>query len=149
MKNTVLCDDNQWIHYLSPTESGRMHDKKIADDYPLHLPPGSVLRQDLGFMGHHPEGVIVEMPHKKPRNGVLSFSQLLYNQLLSPLRVVIEHTNSGIKRLRMLKDTLRLHGEWVRDTVMAVGCGLHNFRAVSPQRAYLAHQRDKDSNSFA
>ena len=149
-----MCDDNQRIHYLSPTEPGRIHDKKIADEYPLGLPLGSVLRQDLGFMGHQPEGVLVEMPHKKPRNGELCFSQLLFNQMLSPLRVVIEphrrtDTNSGIKRLRMIKDTLGLHSEWFRDTVMVVACGLHNFRVASPQRAYLAHERDKDLNHSA
>lgn len=121
-----------------------MHDKKIADQYPLQLPVGSVLRQDLGFMGHHPVGVLIEMPHKKPKNGTLRFSQLLYNQMLSPLRVVIEHVNSGIKRLRMIKDTLRMHSEWFRDTVMVVACGLHNFRVASPHRAYLVHERDKD-----
>lgn len=126
-----------------------MHDKKIADQYPLHLPLGSVIRQDLGFMGHHPVDVLVEMPHKKPKNGALTLSQLLYNQMLSPLRVVIEHTNSGIKRLRMIKDTLRLHSEWFRDTVMMVACGLHNLRVSSPQRAYLAHERDKDQNYSA
>ena len=126
-----------------------MHDKKIADEYPLGLPLGSVLRQDLGFMGHYPTGVLIEMPHKKPRNGALSFSQLLFNQMLSPLRVVIEHTNSGIKRLRMIKDTIRLHGEWFRDTVMAVACGLHNFRVESAQRAYLAYKRDKNQNHSA
>ena len=154
MKNNVLCDDTQWIHYLSPTEAGSMHDKKLADTYPLHLPAGSVLRQDLGFMGHYPAGVLVEMPHKKPRNGLLTFSQLLFNQMLSPLRVVIEphrrtDVNSGIKRLGMLKDTLRVHGEWFRDTVMVVGCGLHNFRVLSVQRAYLAHKRDKEQNYSA
>ena len=70
-----MCDDTQCLHYLSPTESGRMHDKKLADEYPLLLPVGSVLRQDLGFLGHHPPGVVVEMPLKKPPKGKLAFSQ--------------------------------------------------------------------------
>ena len=52
-----------------------MHDKKIADDYPLCLPAGSVLRQDLGFLGHSPPGVVVEMPQKKPPKQELTFSQ--------------------------------------------------------------------------
>jgi len=52
-----------------------VHDKKIADEYPLHLPAGSVLRQDLGFLGHYPPGVVVEMPHKKPPKQELTFSQ--------------------------------------------------------------------------
>ena len=72
-----MCDDTQYLHYLSPTESGRVHDKKVADEYPL-LPAGSVLRQDLGLLGHRPPGVRVEMPHKKPPKDELTFAQLLY-----------------------------------------------------------------------
>jgi len=41
----------------------------MADEYPLLLPVGSVLRQNLGLLGHAPAGVLVEMPHKKPRSG--------------------------------------------------------------------------------
>ena len=134
----TLCDTTQYVHFLSPTEGGRVHDKKMADEYPLSLPAGSVLRQDLGLLGHAPAGVVVEMPHKKPPKRELTFSQQLYNQLLSPLRVVIEHAHSGIKRLRVVADTARLRGEWRRDTVMAVACGLHNLRVRSPLRAYSA-----------
>ena len=68
------------------------------------MPAGRVLRQDLGLLGHCPAGVVVEMPRKKPPERELPFSQKLYNQLLSPLRVVIEHVHSGIKRPRMVKD---------------------------------------------
>lgn len=138
-----MCDATQYLHYLSPTESGRLHDKRLADEHPLRLPAGSVLRQDLGLLGHCPPGVRVELPHKKPPKRELTFAQLLYNQLLRPLRVVVEHVHSGIKRLRMVRDTLRVRGEWFRDTVMVVACGLHTFRVVSPHRAYLARKRVK------
>ena len=80
----TLCDDTQYVHFLSATEAGRLHDKKLADEYALHLPAGSVLRQDLGLLGHAPAGVLVEMPHKKPPRRELTFAQKLYNQLLSP-----------------------------------------------------------------
>lgn len=142
----TLCDLTQYVHYLSPTEGGRQHDKKLADEYALHLPADSVLRQDLGLLGHAPAGVVVEMPHKKPPKRELTFAQQLYNQLLSPLRVVIEHAHSGIKRLRMVADTLRLRGEWRRDTLMVVACGLHNLRVCSPLRAYLAQAPAKLAN---
>jgi len=118
----------------------------MADEYPLRLPAGRVLRQDLGLLGHAPAGVLVEMPHKKPPKRELTFAQKLYNQLLSPLRVVIEHAHSGIKRLRMVGDPLRLRGEWVRDTVMVVACGLHNLRVRSPHRAYLMRPHAKSPN---
>ena len=39
----------------------------------------------------------------------------------------------------MVADTLSLRGEWVRDTVMVVACGLHNLRVSSPHRAYLTY----------
>lgn len=145
----TLCDATQYVLYLSPTESGRVHDKKMADDYPLQLPAGSVLRQDLGLLGHAPAGVLVEMPHKKPPKRELTFAQKLYNQLLSPLRVVIEHAHSGIKRLRMVGEPLRRRGEWARDTVMVVACGLHNLRVRSPLRAYLAPACVKITNKPA
>ena len=113
----TLCDSTQHVHFLSATESGRVQDKKVADAYALSLPAGCVLRQDLGLLGHAPAVVTVEMPHKKPPKRELTFSQKIYNQLLSPLRVVIEHAHSGIKRLHRVQGTLRLRGEWVRDTV--------------------------------
>ena len=49
--------------------------------------------------------------------------------------------NCGIKRLRMVRDKVRVRGDWFRDTVMVVACGLHNLRVRSPYRAYLAHER--------
>lgn len=138
MKNNVLCDIIQRIWFLSATEPGSVHDKKIADEYPLQLPSGSVLRQDTGFLGHQPAGMLVEMPYKTPRKSELSFTQRLYNQMVSGERVVVQHANSGIKRLRIVKDTIRLHGWWLRDTVLSVACGLHNLRVMSPHRGYLA-----------
>ena len=132
-----MCDEGQYVHYLSPTVIGTVHDKKIATEYPIVLPLGSVLRQDTGFIGHDPLGIIIERPFKKTIGHELSFSQLIYNQLLSPMRVVIEHANSGVKRLKIIKDTVRLHSTQLRDKIMAVAVALHNFRVVSPVREYV------------
>ena len=136
LKNNLLCDDSQYVHYLSPTESGSMHDKKIAEEYPVVLPKLSVLRQDLGFIGHYPKDVIVEMPFKNSKKHKLEFWQLIYNRMLSQMRVVIEHANSGVKRLKIVKDTIRLHSYELRDKIMVVACALHNLRVVSPYRDY-------------
>lgn len=143
LKNLTLCDAYQHIHYLSPTESGSVHDKTLADTYPLHLPAGAVLKQDLGFLGHHPMGVVLEMPFKKPKNKELNFSQKLYNHLLSSTRVVVEHANSGLKRVRMLKDVCRVHNEGVRDQIRVVACGLHNLRVsgIDGTRGYQTASR--------
>lgn len=69
IKNLILCEDNQLILYLSPTESGSMHDKAMADECPIELPNRSVLRQNLGFLGHRPQNVIIEEPFKNRRCG--------------------------------------------------------------------------------
>jgi DDE superfamily endonuclease len=111
-----------------------MHDITIAREYPLVLPQGSVLKQDLGFVNHYPLGVIVEMPFKKPRNGSLTFGQAIYNKIFNSTRVVIEHANSGIKRIRMVKDIIRIHATNFRDLIMSVACGLHNLRITSGLR---------------
>ena len=58
--------------------------------------------------------------------------------MLSSLRVFIEHVHSGIKRLRMARSTVRVRGEWWRDTLMVVASGLHNFRVLDQHYAYLA-----------
>jgi len=60
--------------------------------------------------------------------------------------VVIEHAHSGSKRRRLVGDPLRLRGEWVRDPVMVVACGLHNLRVRSPHRAYLGRPPANSSN---
>lgn len=102
----------------------------MADEYAIELPKNSVLRQDMGFLGHSPVGVLVEEPFKKPKNKELSFSRKIYNKILASTRVVIEHSNSGIKRLKMIKDTIRVHNTEFRDEVMVVACALHNFRTL-------------------
>jgi DDE superfamily endonuclease/Helix-turn-helix of DDE superfamily endonuclease len=136
VKNNLLCDTTQYILYLSPTEMGSIHDKMIANEYPLILPFESVLKQDLGFSGHCPLNLIIEIPFKTPRNGELTFGQKIYNKLLSSTRVVIEHANSGVKRLKMVKDTVRVHSTIFRDNLICVACALHNFRVLSDTRLY-------------
>ena len=136
VKNLLLSDDNQYISYMSPTFSGSTHDMAIAKEFPISLPPDSVLRQDLGFVGHSPVGVHIEQPFKKPKKGELTFAQKLFNKMLAATRVVIEHANSGVKRLRIAKDKIRIHATETRDRVMLVACGLHNLRVTNPNRGY-------------
>ena len=105
------------------------------------MPIHSILQQDLGFLGHRPEGVTIEEPFKKPKNKELTFSQKLYNQILASTRVVVEHANSGIKRLKIVKDKIRLHTQEVRDQIMQLACAMHNFRVKSPLRGYQYQQK--------
>jgi len=44
------------------------------------------------------------------------------------VRVRVEHSLAGVKRLRSVKDVLRNTKEDFSDLAMVVACGLHNFR---------------------
>jgi DDE superfamily endonuclease len=128
VKNVVLVDQQLSIAFLSQTHPGTVHDKRIADATPYPLPLGSHLLQDLGFLAFTLEGVIIEMPTKKPRGGELTPLEKEANRALAQRRVAIEHVNSSIKRCRILKDVCRLLRLGVRDQVMEICCALHNFR---------------------
>jgi hypothetical protein len=58
----------------------------------------------------------------------LSVSERFLNTIFSSARVVVEHTISGVKRCRIVKDVLRLTKEGISDRVMEIACGLHNLR---------------------
>ena len=128
VKNVLLVDKELTIQFLSPTLPGTVHDKRVVDATPSPLPQGSHLLQDLGFLGFTLEGVIIEMPTKKPKKGELTDEQKAANQAKARRRVAIEHVNSSVKRCRILKDVCRLLRQGVRDLVMEICCALHNFR---------------------
>jgi hypothetical protein len=92
------------------------------------MPVGSDLLQDLGFQGFLLDGVRIIQPEKKRAGHDLSDEQKAANRFVAHCRVRMEHIICSVKRCRILKDTIRLWSESVRDSVMAIGCGLHNFR---------------------
>ena len=128
MKNVLLGAANGMVPFLSDTYEGSRHDKPIADQTPYPLPEGSELLQDLGFVGFTVPGVVITQPHKKPRGRELTEAQKAENRALAQRRVLIEHIICSIKRCRIVKDTIRLWKDTARDMVMAICCGLHNFR---------------------
>ena len=56
-----------------------------------------------------------------------------FNRLISSVRIVVENVISGVKRCRIVKDTLRLTKENISDLVMEIACGLHNLRVTFRQ----------------
>ena len=117
------------IKYLSDTHEGKKHDKKIADEDGIRTPEGSSLYRDNGFQGHEMAGVVIYQPKKKPRGGELSEYDKAHNQLIASVRIVIEHVIAGVKRCRIVKDVFRNTKDGYADMVMALACGLHNFRS--------------------
>jgi hypothetical protein len=67
-KNILLANiHSRKVVYLSPTESGKQHDKKIADDNLITYPPGATLGKDTGFQGYEPKGVLTFQPKKSQK----------------------------------------------------------------------------------
>ena len=116
------------IVYLSKTVEGKKHDKKLADEEAIEYPAGTKLQQDTGFQGYAPKGVKIWQPKKKPRGGELTAEEKEVHRTLSGMRVVIEHLISGAKRLRIVKEELRLKVASIADDLMEIACGTHNFR---------------------
>lgn len=138
MKNVLLVNAALIILFLSDTYEGSAHDKRIADTTRYPLPSGSRLLQDLGFLAFTLEGVEIVMPTKKPRGSSLTDDQKAENQQIARRRVRIEHVNSSVKRCRIVKDTIRIFKEGIRDMVAEICCGLHNFRVrITPWKPMI------------
>lgn len=128
VKNHILCDEDGYIWYLSPTYAGSMHDKVMAEESEYVFPEHTVLLEDLGYLGFNPKNVTVLIPLKKPKNKELNEQQKKYNQAISSIRVKVEHVFSSVKRLRIVKDKIRLKNTEFRDLVMVIAVALHNLR---------------------
>src|SRR3954463_1276425 len=119
----------------------RLRRRQIRTDFlygsKYPLPEGSELLQDLGFVGFTLAGIQITQPHKKPRKKTLTEEQKAENRMIAHRRIRIEHIICSIKRCRIIKDTIRLWKDTARDMVMAICCGLHNFRLrLKPWPAY-------------
>jgi hypothetical protein len=128
IKNNIVSDENNTILFLSDTYAGSIHDKVIADQAGHQFPNHTILLEDSGFQGYDPENITVLRPEKKPKGGELSRQQKELNRQISQLRVPVEHAMSGIKRLRIVQEKIRIRTDKVRDLVMLIACALHNLR---------------------
>lgn len=116
------------ILYLSQTYEGSAHDKRVADEEALDFGKTVELLQDLGFQGYKPRGAVVIQPQKKPPGKELTPEQKQANREKSRERVVVEHAIGGVKVWRIVKEQIRSWCHRLRDRVMELACGLHNFR---------------------
>jgi hypothetical protein len=67
-KNLMIANaQTNRVLYLSPTEPGHTHDKKMADKANITYPAATTLGQDSGFQGYQPPGVVVTQPKKAER----------------------------------------------------------------------------------
>ena len=67
-KNLVIVPEpTGQVIYLSLTESGHVHDKKMADEAGIIYPDNATLTQDTGFQGYEPANILIYQPTKTER----------------------------------------------------------------------------------
>ena len=108
-----------------------MHDKKLADESGLCLPPESRVLADGGFQGYDAPGALTLRPKQKPRTRELSPSEKALNQLLSRYRVTLEPAICGVKRCRLVLDIFRNWRKGLIDEVILAASGLQNLRVTT------------------
>jgi hypothetical protein len=128
-KVLLACDEKRRVGYLSPSKSGRRHDKRLLDkaDVVRHFPADVTLWADTGFQGlakHHPN---TQMPQKASRKKPLTSEQKQNNRVISGLRITVEHAIAGIKRMAVMTHPLRNRLPRIDDTFALLSTGLWNF----------------------
>jgi len=126
----ILCCPNRQILYLSETYEGSVHDKTLADEAGFQFNQVIELLQDTGFQGFKPKNAQVIQPLKKPRGKKLTEEQKEENRQISQKRVVVEHAIGGLKTWRITKEICRSWLHEIRDMVVLLAAGLHNFRST-------------------
>jgi len=125
------------IHKTSHVK-GSMHDYILYKHSHPHLPDNVRLDLDLGYLGikvDFPKLYCV-LPFKKKNPGrgkrgvkaqALSVEQKAFNKALAKERVVVEHTNSRVKKFHIFGDEFRNRLKRY-DIMTDIVCGLVNFR---------------------
>lgn len=128
-KNVVMTDEKKRILLVSPTKSGRRHDKRIADKCSLmeHIPETVGIFADSGFQGIHHQHPNTAVPKRGRKNVPLTDEERANNHVIASLRIVVEHAIGGMKRYRILQDRFRNKCRRFEDTVVVLCAGLWNW----------------------
>lgn len=128
-KNIIVADEKRRVLILTPTKSGRRHDKRLADKVLLaeHIPKDVAAWTDTGFKGIERVHGNTVMPRKATKKHPLTDEQKQENKLISSFRVVAEHAIGGVKRLRSVSDVYRNKKANLDDTFMLLAAGIWNF----------------------
>ena len=127
VKNVIVTASGRVV-LLTPTAPGRRHDKAEADRARVRLGATRRVLGDSGFQGYTAGAARVGTPRKKPRGRPLHWRHRRSNRALARARVPVEHVLASVKRLGILRQTLRAKRRTTADAVLLIGCALHNYR---------------------
>jgi len=138
VKTQITVNQDGLIVHKTGHAKGSTHDYALYRHSHPSLPSKVRLGVDLGYKGiktDYPKlNCVVPFKRKSPgrgRRGVkgqeLSAEQKAFNKALSKERVVVEHTNSRVKKFRIWADEFRNRLKHY-DAMTDIVCGLVNFR---------------------
>ncbi len=128
-KTVVVSDDKKRILVLTPTKSGRRHDKRLFDKAVggRNIPPDVWSWTDTGFLGLLRDHAKTIMPMKATKYHRLTEEEKRGNRLISGIRVLSEHAIAGIKRFGVTTNIYRNRLPNLDDTFMLLSAGLWNY----------------------
>jgi hypothetical protein len=135
MKNTLFCDKSKYVHYLSFTTQGSIHDLeliRIEFNVTFNWFKKFNCIIDLGYLGFDKDYVTKStlIPIKKPKNQQLTDDQKMYNKNVSSERIVIENSICGVKRFSSLVNRYRNKIFNFDDLIIRVATGIWNFHLL-------------------
>lgn len=83
-KNIVVADEKRQVLFLSPTKSGRRHDKRLLDKIGIENIPDQITAWvDTGFMGLQKTHPNIQMPARGTKKRPLTVNEKENNRLIS------------------------------------------------------------------
>jgi len=140
VKNTLIADEYQFVHFIGETFRGARHDKAIIDEEISHFREDCFkdiwFAKDSGFQGFQPEGVHLLEPFKAKKNNPLTQFQKDFNHWVSRVRITVENAIGSIKKCRLVKERWRSKTLERIDRCMEIATSLHNLRIVTRKTTY-------------
>jgi len=128
-KTILAVDEDRRIAVMTPTKSGRRHDKRLAEKAFCFqtIPEDVTIWADSGFQGITELHRNTMLPYKKSKNNPLSREKKEHNTLVSSFRCVVEHAIGGYKRFKSASDIYRNRRPNLDDQFHLLSAGLWNF----------------------
>ncbi len=128
-KTVIINDEKKRIIFMTPSKSGRRHDKRLIDKSMAipAIPEDVTIWTDTGFQGIQKNHINTIFPDKASKNKPLTANQKQNNRIISGIRVLSEHTIAGLKRFKAVSDTYRNRLPKMDDLMNVICAGLWNL----------------------